>query len=801
MTRPMFGNSPRARSDAPAVATVDRRRFQHALWPSLVLFFQWWLAGSVYATDIPSITPLMPPFPGRTREISCNIATAPLPESTPDGIRFTAPFQPGIDRVYWDISLPKIPPDTTTLLVDLDCANPAAIRAVSIHLNSGAGWYSIETSSPSTTHRQTLSLPRAAFHSEGAPAAWNRARRLRLSLWKRTDQPVTVTLRAVSARCDVVAVVQASDATAPGETAFARQLVTRTTAALTKAGIPFTLIGDTFEEDLPPLKLLLLPWSPALDEQHVERLDHFARSGGKIIVFYNASTELAQTLGMTIGPWQGAAAGREWLAWTNVPLTELSLPLLVSHRTTNLLPPRPALESPYQARTLAVWTDTAGRPTDLPACVISTRGAWFAHVPPLATASASDFMRSIVGTLLPDLGHACAVTTVRTIEAASQEAVARHTQTVTHLKAALAANDFDRVAQIAAQRNQRIAAATLAAGPRPATNEIRAVWENGTGRLPSGIDAFFADIARHKINTVFFHMQSAGYLHLKNTSDLPLSTRGQHLLAPRLADTLAAAQQNEIALHAWTICWSVADAGESWRAGLEESGRLMHNALGNTIPWLCPSIPQNQTLILDGLVELAKQGVAGIHFDYVRYPDEQGCFAPASRQAFERVVGQPVAAWPRDVLAGGSLAAAFQTFRQNEITRFIRAASAATRAINPGIVLSAAVFPNIETARALGQDWPTWLREKSLDYVCPMPYTENTATFNAWLDAYSRTGPDLAAHLVIGLGTGADESQLDARGAAEQVVAVRTRGLRGFAFFTADGELLQRILPALDLAP
>lgn len=790
----MCGNKPPGRSPSPARSRPFVRGLVGAVAALLIP------SQGVRANALPAVSHLIPPLPQSVADIVCSDPILPPPHLLPDGIRFTAPFGPLVDRVYWDIPLPKIPSGTTTLLLDLTCTAPEAVRAVSIHLHAGAGWYSAETAPPNSTNRQTLALPRASFSTEGTPAAWQRARRLRLSLWKRADQPVTVTLHAVAARRDVVAIVRGGAATAPGEADFARQMADRAAALLTKAGIPFTLIDDTFDEGLGSLRLLLLPWSPTPDPQRLRLLERFVRSNGKLIVFYNASAPLAASLGMAIDPWRGVSAGHAWTSWTNAPAAVAALPLVVPHRTTNLLSPRPAADNPFDARTIAVWADSSGRATDLPACLVSTRGAWFAHVPPLASASAADFMRHVVTRLLPDLGAACATEMAQAVAPAPHPDPAVQQQAVVRIRQALAAKDFDRVAQLVADRRAARAAATLAAAPRPAANEIRAVWENGTGRRPSQLQPLFADLARQQINTVYYHMQSGGSIHLKTAETLPLSRRGADLLTPRLTEALAAATQHGIGLHAWVTCWSLDDIDKTLRDAFAADGRLMRDAQGNDLPWLCPSHPANQTLVLAGIAAWARNGVPGIHLDYIRYP-EQGCYAPATRNAFERFHGREVGNWPRAVQPDGDLATVFQKFRCQEIAQFVKTIATTARDINPEMIISAAVFPDPATARTLGQEWATWLREKSVDYICPMTYTENSATFSAWIDACLRAAPDSADRLVAALGTGADESQLDLLGAAEQIATARARHLKGFAFFAVDSELLGRILPALNLGP
>ena len=750
------------------------------------------------AANLPVVTPLLPPYPALP-VMTGNTPDAPAPVMTPTGILFVAPFQTGVDRIYWDIPLPRIRSEPTTLLVELTCSDPGALRAVSIHLKSGGGWFSAEDAPPPSTNRHTLAFPRETFRAESAPGAWNRSQTLRLSLWKQAARPVSLTLHTVSTRRDVVAIIQAGDTTAPGEGGFARLLTAHTTAALTRAGIPHTIINDRFDDALAPFKLVLLPWSPSLQERQIRSLNRFITSGGKVIVFYNTASELARTLGIRIDPWRGADGGRQWTAWAPASAAGLPLPARVPHVTTGILPPYPIPGNLHTARTIATWTDTAGRVTDLPACVLSDRGAWFAHTPPRASAAASAFLGALVMDLLPALDDVCAAEILRTTRITPHPDADLQAQSLARMEAARAARQPARVARLAAELRDARATAALASGPTPRAGEVRGVWENGAGRHPRGWDGLFSELSRRGVNTVYSHMQRAGQTQVNPDLAAPVSSSGRTAGADAVASLSAAAGRHGIALHAWVTCWTLDGIDESRRADLSAAGRLMRDAQGRELPWLCPSLPENHTLLLAGLAELARQGVAGIHLDYVRYPEMQGCFAPATRTAFEKQTGTRVTEWPNDVLAGGALADAFQSFRQQEITRFVRAAAETVRAINPAITLSAAVFPSPAAARMRGQDWPGWLRDKILDTVCPMAYTESAAAFAEMLDVCIRETSDPATHLIAGIGTGADESQLDALATAEQILAVRARPLKGFACFAVDDELLGRILPPLRL--
>jgi uncharacterized lipoprotein YddW (UPF0748 family) len=95
--------------------------------------------------------------------------------------------------------------------------------------------------------------------------------------------------------------------------------------------------------------------------------------------------------------------------------------------------------------------------------------------------------------------------------------------------------------------------------------------------------------------------------------------------------------------------------------------------------------------------------VDGFHHDYIRYPQVTYARSPEDHSA---------------------------------ITAIVRETTARVRAARPGIVISAAVFPDPTVAgeRVL-QRWPEWAAEKLVDLVCPMAYRTDTAEVRRLLGA------------------------------------------------------------------
>ena len=184
------------------------------------------------------------------------------------------------------------------------------------------------------------------------------------------------------------------------------------------------------------------------------------------------------------------------------------------------------------------------------------------------------------------------------------------------------------------------------------------------------------------------------------------------------------------------------------------------------------------------MVEVARNyDVAGLHFDYIRYPGMEGCYCPGCRQRFETGVGSPVKTWPADVV-NGPLREKFLQFRRDNITRLVAAVSEQARKAKPGIKISAAVFPDWKSARDddVGQDWKLWVEKGYLDFVCPMQYTDN----GAWFEAQTKRNMAMVGGKIPLLpGIGATIG-LAPDGTLQQVLAARKQGTSGFVLFNFD---------------
>jgi uncharacterized lipoprotein YddW (UPF0748 family) len=152
----------------------------------------------------------------------------------------------------------------------------------------------------------------------------------------------------------------------------------------------------------------------------------------------------------------------------------------------------------------------------------------------------------------------------------------------------------------------------------------------------------------------------------------------------------------------------------------------------------------------------ARYPVEGFHYDYVRYPQARYASSPEDRA---------------------------------HVTTLVREAAPRLRAARPGLVISAAVFPDPSVARdRVLQEWPAWAADGLVDLLCPMAYRRDTAEVARVLGLARAAAP--ATRMWGGLMGYEGEPAL----LAEQVRAAAAAGCEGvilFAYDPARPELLE----------
>ena len=162
-----------------------------------------------------------------------------------------------------------------------------------------------------------------------------------------------------------------------------------------------------------------------------------------------------------------------------------------------------------------------------------------------------------------------------------------------------------------------------------------------------------------------------------------------------------------------------------------------------------PTNPAARAHTVDVFADIVRRyPVEGFHHDYIRYPQVTYARSPEDHAA---------------------------------ITTIVRETTARIRAARPGIVISAAVFPDPIVARErVLQRWPEWVAEELIDLVCPMAYRTDTAEVRRLLRAAREAAPSV--RMWGGLMAYAGERER----VREQVGAARDAGCDGVILFAYD---------------
>lgn len=317
--------------------------------------------------------------------------------------------------------------------------------------------------------------------------------------------------------------------------------------------------------------------------------------------------------------------------------------------------------------------------------------------------------------------------------------------------------------------------------PVPA-REVRAAWTHS--HAIEDPDDLFARMAAGGLNTAVMRVRrgETAYFDSRMGPVVKLPFDNEDFMA----DAIAAARRHGIALHCYVNNFPIGSTDSEFAQQLRAQGRWQKDPRGNDLDWMCPSDPRNVELVRDAMVELARDyDLAGVQYDFIRFPSANGCYCERCRGQFEERIGHPVADWPAAVLEGGELYEQYTDFRCDLITNAVRVTSAAIRAVKPHIIISAAVFA-MEPERArhtVGQAWAQWAHEGLVDVLCPMSYVYDVRAFEDTLKVIS-AAVEGAVPIWAGIGLRSGQGVMHyPEELAAKINIVRRLGLPGFNLF------------------
>lgn len=744
---------------------------------------------------------------------------APETSRLVDGVRFPLAFDcSDQDRLYWDRVGPWSAGDRSLLDLEFSVENAEAIRSCLIYFESGDGWHvgAVPIRRPG---RQRVFLPLRSMSAEGQPGGWTSVRRVRLSFWRAAAAPAEFTLHNLQTAHPLVTVLVGSESLPDaGERAFARGAANRVLRWLEAMGQPATLIPELEFEPTSASSVAILPYNLNLPERTWIAVREFARRGGRLIVCYSADARLAELMGVRTGVYLRLTNGLQWTSFRFTDSERWPWPSEIAQTATQLLPVTPARSD---ARVIATWS---GSSTDLPplaAWVASSNGFWMTQVPTNDDGPAKQWLfAGLVGYLAPQAWTWLAAPALQ--EAGRVDSFRGFDDAVTRIRAAVAGSPVveallgravrsraeaerhtaqcDWISFAAAVRETRaLLTEAYARIQTPVEGERVGIWDHsGTGWHPGNWDRSCRELRAAGVTDVFPNLLWPAQAHFP--SDIVPVSYTARSWGDQAAAVVAAARRHGLRVHLWKVCWNLEGVPESELRRLREAGALQVDTNGQPLAWLNPVIPANADRELAAITNAAtRYPFDGIHLDYIRWPGRHADFSPATRRAFERALGRTVARWPADVMNNGPHAEAYRRWCADVISDFVRRVRTELRRVAPATALSAAVFAEpADCPNSVGQDWPRWLREGWVDFVCPMNYDENLRRFAARCNAHAAL-PNAAGRIWQGIGASASESQLLADQVIEQVLEARRAGAVGFVLFDMSPEVRDHVLPMLRL--
>jgi uncharacterized lipoprotein YddW (UPF0748 family) len=280
----------------------------------------------------------------------------------------------------------------------------------------------------------------------------------------------------------------------------------------------------------------------------------------------------------------------------------------------------------------------------------------------------------------------------------------------------------------------------------------------------SEIDDLMADATTRGIHDVVVQVRGRGDAYYASSLEPRAETLTDDGFDP-LAHLVRAGAAVGVRVHAWAnvfFVWSSIDGAlpkspehlvnrhPEWLlrgAGVKYQGPVgVHDWEGIYID---PKNPESRAHTLAVFTEIvSRYRVEGFHYDYVRYPQVTYADSPDDHGA---------------------------------VTALVAEGAHRLRAARPGIVISAAVFPDPDDARdRVLQRWPEWARAGLVDLLCPMAYRRDTAEVTRLLTKARAAAPK--TRIWGGLMAYAGERAL----LREQVRAVERVGCEGAILFAYD---------------
>jgi uncharacterized lipoprotein YddW (UPF0748 family) len=330
--------------------------------------------------------------------------------------------------------------------------------------------------------------------------------------------------------------------------------------------------------------------------------------------------------------------------------------------------------------------------------------------------------------------------------------------------------------------------------PPPAT-EVRAVWLTTNYGLDwprnrTSVEAQKQELREMldglqalRFNTVFFQVRVRGEVFYPSkfepmSSLIATARKGEPPFDPLLF-AVEECHKRGMEMHAWLVTYPLGN--EKHVKGLGEQSVIRNNpSLVKRFKrewFLDPGNPRTDDYLLALILEVVDNyDVDGIHFDYIRYPDNRGRFPD---DGMYRLYGKGKTR---------------EDWRRDNITRFVTKAYDEVKKRKPWVQVSSALLGRYRVLGGVGHGWTAyetvyqdvgrWMSDGKHDAIYPMMYYKDQLFYpfvDDWVDQANQriVVPGLGAYQMIELGWPLQDI-------LDQVEHTREQEVQGQAYFRAE---------------
>lgn len=728
-----------------------------------------------------------------------------------------------MDRASWDCDLKLDLTMCKGLQFLFFCRDTSPVAYFTMYLHSGNGWYRAPFDAPSSGEWSSIKIYKDATGIEGQPAGWSQIDTIRVSAWRGQDTDTEFYIAAMGTFGAGGKIIVIRGDSAARQTSNELDAIKKYTSVITdlldRAGLSHIVLSDLdiTPERLAGIKLIILPYNPIVPDKLVNDVTAFLQAGGKLISCYTLPKRLAQMVGIRIGSHVRQEYQGQFASIRSSKNALQGMPSITKQASWNI---RDIFPIEGRSHVAAWWFNDKDQSTGKAAIVSSPNGIFLTHV--LMSDDSSGKLRlllAMIGNLVPELWRDAAqgcldrigclgpydgydsakngITGIASGDHRAMEALDRAESNHNQSTNLLSASKYSE-AIVAAEKSHGFLIDAYCMAQKPLPGEHCAFWcHSAFGVTGMSWDEAIRLLAENGFTAILPNMLWGG-VAFYNSNVLPVAPAvGEK--GDQIDLCVTACKKYGVQCHVWKVNYNMGWATDkSFVAKIKAQGRTQVSYDGSSNDrWLCPSHPDNQKLEIDSMLEVVhKYDVDGVHFDYIRYPGNEGCFCEGCQERFERDIGKKLSNWPACIRDNNELNDKWLDFRRRQITHVVAAVAEKARKIKPDIKISAAVFRNWPVDRnTIGQDWKLWCDRGYLDFVCPMDYTASSSHFQRMIEQQITWVGKVPCYPGIGLSVWSDSEDISKL--IEQINITRRLATGGFTIFNYGVTEANKVLPLL----